>query len=114
MHDEGYIIVPDKRNGIDVIAETSAGLFYGAQTVKQLIRGSGKDAMLLVPTIRDWPAMAHRGLSDDWSRGPMPNMEFLKREIRTLAAYKYNIFSPYFEHTFAYASSPVRPSPAAR
>ena len=111
MHDEGYIIVPDKRNGIDVIAETSAGLFYGAQTVKQLIRGSGKDAMLLVPTIRDWPAMAHRGLSDDWSRGPMPNMEFLKREIRTLAAYKYNIFSPYFEHTFAYASSPVAAFP---
>ena len=63
-------------------------MFYGAQTVKQLIRGSGKDAVLLAPTIRDWPAMAHRGLSDDWSRGPLPNMDFLKREIRTLAAYK--------------------------
>jgi len=43
-----------------------------------LIRGSGKDAVLLVPTLRDWPAMAHRGLSDDWSRGPLPNMDFLK------------------------------------
>ena len=67
--------------------------------------------MLLVPTLRDWPAMAHRGLSDDWSRGPLPNMDFLKREIRTLAAYKYNIFSPYFEHTFAYASTPVAAFP---
>jgi hypothetical protein len=86
-------------------------LFYGAQTVKQLIRGSGKDAVLFVPTIRDWPAMAHRGVSDDWSRGPLPNMEFLKREIRTLAAYKYNIFSPYFEATFAYASTPVAAFP---
>jgi hypothetical protein len=38
-------------------------------------------------------------------------MEFLKREIRTLAAYKVNIFSPYFEHTFAYASSPVAAFP---
>jgi hexosaminidase len=94
-----------------VIAETQAGLFYGAQTVKQLIRGSGKGAVLRVPTIRDWPAMAHRGLSDDWSRGPLPNMEFVKREIRTLAAYKYNIFSPYFEHTFAYASTPVAAFP---
>jgi hypothetical protein len=55
--------------------------------------------------------MAHRGLSDDWSRGPIPNMEFLKREIRTLAAYKVNIFSPYFEHTFAYASTPVAAFP---
>ena len=111
MHDEGYIIVPDGQGGLAVIAETSAGIFYGAQTVKQLIRGSGEDAVLLAPTLRDWPAMAHRGLSDDWSRGPMPTMEFLEREIRTLAAYKVNIFSPYFEHTFAYASSPVAAFP---
>jgi hypothetical protein len=111
MHDEGYVLVPDGRSGMALIAQTSAGLFYGAQTIKQLVRGSGKDAVLLAPAIRDWPAMAHRGLSDDWSRGPLPNMDFLKREIRTLAAYKYNIFSPYFEHTFAYASTPVAAFP---
>jgi len=111
MHDEGYAIVPDGPQQLAVIAETSAGLFYGLQTVKQLVRGSGKDTVLLVPTLRDWPAMAHRGLSDDWSRGPLPSMDFLKREIRTLAAYKLNIFSPYFEHTFAYSSSPVAAFP---
>ena len=110
MQDEGYALIPYD-SGLAIIADTSAGLFYGAQTVKQLIRGTGKDAVLLVPTIRDWPAMAHRGLSDDWSRGPLPNMEFLKREIRTLAAYKYNTFSPYFEHTFAYSSTPVAAFP---
>ncbi len=111
MHDEGYVIVPDGQGGLAVIAETSAGIFYGAQTVKQLIRGNGKDAVLLAPTLRDWPAMAHRGLSDDWSRGPIPNMDFLRREIRTLAAYKLNTFSPYFEHSFAYASTPVAAFP---
>jgi hypothetical protein len=111
MHDEGYILVPDGHAGLAVIAETSTGLFYGAQTVKQLIRGSGNNAVLLAPTLRDWPAMPHRGLSDDWSRGPLPTMDFLKREIRTLAAYKINIFSPYFEHTFAYSSSPVAAFP---
>ncbi len=111
MHDEGYMIVPDDVRGLAVIAESSAGIFYGAQTVKQLLRGSGKSAVLLAPTLRDWPAMADRGVSDDWSRGPLPNMDFLKREIRTLAAYKVNIFSPYFEHTFAYSSSPVAAFP---
>jgi hexosaminidase len=111
MHDEGYVIVPDGAGGLAVIAETSAGIFYGAQTVKQLVRGAGKDEVLIAPTLRDWPAMAHRGLSDDWSRGPIPNMDFLKREIRTLAAYKMNTFSPYFEHTFAYASTPVAAFP---
>jgi len=111
IHDEGYVIVPDGEHGLSVIAETATGLFYGAQTVKQLVRGSGKDTELLVPTIRDWPALPHRGLSDDWSRGPLPNMDFLKREIRTLAAFKYNIFSPYFENTFAYTSTPVAAFP---
>jgi hexosaminidase len=111
MHDEGYILVPDGKDGAAVIAETAAGIFYGAQTVKQLIHGSSKDATLLAATIRDWPVMPHRGISDDWSRGPLPNMDFLKREIRTLAAYKLNIFSPYFEATFAYPSSPVAAFP---
>jgi hypothetical protein len=111
MHDEGYVIVPDGKGGLAVIADTAAGIFYGVQTVKQLIRGTGKDQMLLAPTLRDWPAMAHRGISDDWSRGPIPNMDFLRREIRTLAAYKLNTFSPYFEHTFAYASTPVAAFP---
>ena len=111
MHDEGYVIAPKGESVMMVLADTPTGLLYGAQTVKQLIRGSGKDAVLLVPTIRDWPAMPHRGLSDDWSRGPLPNMEFLKREIRTLAAFKYNTFSPYFEHTFAYSSTPVAAFP---
>lgn len=111
MNDEGYVIAPAGVRSIVIVAKSEAGFFYGAQTVKQLVRGSGKDTVLLVPTIRDWPAMPHRGLSDDWSRGPLPNMDFLKREIRTLAAYKINTFSPYFEHTFAYSSSPVAAFP---
>ena len=45
MHEEGYIIVPSVNAGLAVIAETSTGLFYGAQTVKQLIRGSGEAAV---------------------------------------------------------------------
>ena len=109
--EEGYAMAPVSARVLAISAETDAGLFYGAQTAKQLVRGTGKDAVLLIPTIRDWPAMPHRGLSDDWSRGPLPSMEFLKREIRTLAAYKYNIFSPYFEHTFAYARTPAAAFP---
>jgi hexosaminidase len=111
MHDEGYVILP-RRHGIAVIAETSAGLFYGAQTVKQLVisadaSGVGKNAMLQTVTIRDWPALAHRGLDDDLSRGPVPTLDFQKRQIRTLAAYKINIYSPYFEHTLQYSASPL-------
>jgi hexosaminidase len=106
MHDEGYVILP-RRRGLAVIAETSAGLFYGAQTVKQLVIGDGKESLLQTATIRDWPALPHRGLDDDLSRGPVPTLEFQKRQIRTLAAYKLNIYSPYFEHTLSYSASPL-------
>ena len=106
MHDEGYVIV-QRRRGLAVIAETSAGLFYGAQTVKQLVVGNGKEALLQTATIRDWPALPHRGLDDDLSRGPVPTLDFQKRQVRTLAAYKLNIYSPYFEHTLQYSASPL-------
>jgi hexosaminidase len=106
MHDEGYVIVP-RRHGLAVIAATSAGLFYGAQTVKQLVIGNGKEAQLQTATIRDWPALPHRGLDDDLSRGPVPTLEFQQRQVRTLAAYKLNIYSPYFEQSLAYSGSPL-------
>jgi len=106
MHDEGYAIVPAEKR-IAVIADTSAGVFYGVQTVKQLIQGRGSAATLHMAMIRDWPAMRYRGISDDLSRGPLPTLDFQKRQIRTLAAYKLNVYSPYFENTLHYPSNPV-------
>jgi hexosaminidase len=106
MHEEGYAIVPT-RKGTAVVADTPAGIFYGVQTVKQLIQGRGTEATLQAARIRDWPAMRYRGISDDLSRGPLPTLDFQKREIRTLAAYKLNVYSPYFENTLQYRSNPV-------
>src|SRR2546423_8119707 len=51
--------------------------------------------------------MRYRGFHDDISRGPVPTLDFQKKQIRTLAAYKVNFFSPYFEHTLAYESNPL-------
>jgi hexosaminidase len=110
MRDEGYVIAADG-NRIVVVAATSAGVFYGAQTVKQLVSGDGNEARLYRATIRDWPAMRYRGFHDDISRGPLPTLDFQKKQIRTLAAYKINFFSPYFEHTLAYDSNPLIAQP---
>ena len=51
--------------------------------------------------------MKYRGLDDDLSRGPVTTLEFEKKLIRTIAAYKINLYSPYFEHTADYASNPL-------
>ncbi|MGI4853158.1 MAG: glycoside hydrolase family 20 zincin-like fold domain-containing protein [Janthinobacterium lividum] len=110
MREEGYAIVPDA-TGISVVGATSAGVFYGAQTARQMVSGSGSTATLLTATVRDWPAMKYRGLHDDLSRGPVPTLDFQKKQIRTLAAYKMNVYSPYFEHTMQYLSDPLASPP---
>lgn len=110
MHDEGYALVTDGSTTYDVAA-TSVGLFYGAQTIKQLVVGRQKNATLQEVTVRDWPAMKYRGLDDDLSRGPVPTLAFQKHQVRVLAEYKVNIYSPYFENTLAYAGSPLMAPP---
>jgi len=106
MGDEGYVLFTSGRN-IYVVGHSASGVFYGAQTAKQLVSGQGRDAIFEGCRIRDWPAMKYRGTQDDLSRGPVPTLDFQKKQIRTFAAYKLNIYSPYYEHTFQYASNPV-------
>jgi hexosaminidase len=110
MKPEGYAIIPDGK-GLALTAASDAGVFYALQTVKQLITGSGANAVLHTATILDWPAMKVRGLDDDLSRGPVTTLEFQKKLIRTIAAYKINLYSPYFEHTAIYAANPLLAPP---
>jgi len=106
MLDEGYVLFTSK-GSVYVVAHTATGLFYGAQTVKQLVSGAGDHAAIQGCVIRDWPAMKYRGVHDDLSRGPVPTLDFQKKQIRTFAAYKMNVYSPYFENTMQYASNPL-------
>jgi hexosaminidase len=106
MAAEGYILLTNT-DGAHLIADSDAGVFYGLQTLKQLFAGAGDGLRLHSVTIRDWPAMRWRGVHDDLSRGPVPTLDYQKRQIRLLAAYKVNVFSPYFEHTLAFASHPL-------
>jgi hexosaminidase len=110
MKAEGYAIIPDGK-GLAITAASDAGIFNALQTVKQLFTGAGTNAMLHAAAIRDWPAMKYRGLDDDLSRGPVPTLEFQKKQIRMIAAYKLNIYSPYFEHTMQYAGHPLMGPP---
>jgi hexosaminidase len=112
MSAEGYVILPDQ-DGIAITANTAAGIFYALQTAKQLVEGYAASAVLHTATIRDWPAMQYRGLHDDLSRGPVDTLEFQKKLIRTLAAYKDNLYSPYFESTQSYPSMPLSAIPGA-
>ena len=95
--DQGYIleILPDR---VTMTATTETGLYYAGLSLEQLRRHFQNN----VPCMRitDYPALKYRGWMDDISRGPVPTMEFLKREIATLAQYKMNFFNLYTEHLF--------------
>ncbi len=106
MKDEGYVLVAEPKS-ITVVGATAAGVFYGAQTARQLVTGFGAGVTVQTGVVRDWPAMRWRGFHDDLSRGPVPTLEFQKHVIRTIAGYKMNAYSPYFEHTLAYESDPL-------
>ena len=106
MRDEGYVLVV-RAGRATVVGATPAAVFYGVQTLKQLIEGRGASAYVREVRIRDWPAMRYRGLHDDLSRGPVPTLEFQKKQIRTFAAYKINVYSPYYEHTLYYRTHPL-------
>ena len=90
-------------NYIMVSAPTPQGLFYGAQSLKQLIRHQLlTENNLNIPWyyIFDYPSLEYRGWMDDISRGPIPTTDFIKEQIRRLAEYKFNFFNLYTEHLF--------------
>jgi hexosaminidase len=106
LTDEGYVVAVSP-NEVIVAGKTSTGTFYGLQTLKQLVRGAGADAFIPGVKIVDWPTMRWRAVSDDISRGPVPTVDYIKRQIRTEAFFKLNMHSFYMEHTFASESHPL-------
>lgn len=104
--DQGYLLFSDASHLI-VAANTGQGLFYGVQTLRQLLRPEGQTLICPAVSIRDWPSMQWRGVQDDISRGPIPTEDYMKRQMRTLAAYKINVFALYMEHVFDFESEPL-------
>jgi hexosaminidase len=115
MHDEGYVLIVQKNHAgsatVDIIAKTAAGVFYGAQTLKQLIEPSATGPQIWTATIRDWPAMKYRGEHDDLSRGPFPTLAFQKHQLEVFAAHKANLYSPYFESNLEYSADTIAAPP---
>ncbi len=98
--EEGYVLLiqPDE---ILIAANTRAGLYYGAQTLKQLLRAAHSEHALDAVKVIDWPDLRYRGLMDDISRGPVPTTAFLRQQVRRLAEMKINMLMYYTEHVVA-------------
>lgn len=102
---EGYIIDVSRKE-IVVAANTSTGIFYGVQTLRQLVNYD-KESKVVGVHIEDWPAMKIRAVMNDISTCSVTKPEYIKRQIRICAEYKINMFVLYFEQTFAYKAFPL-------
>ena len=83
--------------GAEIRGRSSAGLFYGVQTLLQIVEGTGNQAVLPAAEIRDWPALAYRGFMMDLSHGQLLRVEEIERQVDLLARFKANQYYFYSE-----------------
>ena len=101
--EESYRLTIDKEN-IMIEGTGQAGVFWGVQTLLQLIRLHGTRLPCL--EIIDSPDFTHRGFYHDVTRGKVPTLATLKLLVDKLAFYKINQLQLYIEHTFAFQNIP--------
>ena len=113
LGEQGYVLFAGSSR-ILVAGNTGRGLFYGVQTLRQLLRPDGKSLICPAVTLQDWPSMTWRGVHDDISRGPILTMKYFKKQVRVLSSYKINLLALYMEHVFDFQGHPlVAPREAA-
>ncbi len=93
---ESYRIRVTPRGG-EIAAPSSAGLFYAAQTLRQMLEGRGADAALPEAEIHDWPAMAYRGFMMDLGHGSILREDEIRSQLDFLARFKANQYYFYSE-----------------
>lgn len=101
---EGYLLEVE-RDYILVLGNDRDGVFWGMQTLRQMLSGEKGKIIIQGARIVDYPRLRWRGITDDVSRGPIPTLEYMKNTIRILSAFKLNMYTPYIElHAFNFRS----------
>lgn len=83
--------------GGEIRARSSAGLFYAAQTIRQLAATAAAKDSLPEVEIEDWPSLAYRGLMMDTAHGPLPTVAEIERQLDFIARFKLNQYYFYAE-----------------
>ena len=88
--DESYVLEV-ATNSILLTAPKPAGLFYGVQTLRQLVQAENGARHIAARRITDWPAFPLRGFMHDTGRN-FQTLDSLKAQLDIFAAYKLNVF----------------------
>ena len=99
-------------HAIRVTANASPGLFYGVETLIQLLSPRSGSLWLPEGTIQDWPDLQLRQIYWDDAHH-LDRLDALKRALRQAAFYKINGFVIKLEGHFQYKSAPAIVEPYA-
>ena len=93
-------------------AKGESGLFYGTQTLLQIIKKGPEGAMVPGMEITDWPDIPERAAHYD-TKHHQDRREYVESFIRDLATYKINMLVWEWEDKFEYPSHPEIGAPGA-
>ncbi|HUW58508.1 MAG TPA: glycoside hydrolase family 20 zincin-like fold domain-containing protein [Planctomycetota bacterium] len=109
--DEGYVLDVTTK-AVTVRAPGAAGLYYGVQTLLQIIRSRGAGASLPALRIEDWPDYRYRAAHYD-TKHHQDTFDYVVDFIEKLAAYKINLLIWEWEDKLAYKRRPEIGAPGA-
>lgn len=110
--EEGYVLEVTKES-IRVQSRSAAGLFYGCQTLAQLMEDS-RDFGLIIPSMKitDYPALTYRAVHFD-VKHHLDNIRYYYDCIDKLARYKVNAIIWELEDKLAFSRRPEISAPNA-
>ncbi len=111
LGEQGYLL-ETSANRLTIRANSAAGLFYGVQTLLQIIKEGRSGLYVQGMVITDWPDISWRAVHYD-TKHFQEKKEYVKEFIRTLASYKINMLIWEWEDKFAYRSHPEIGAPGA-
>lgn len=109
---EGYILEISSK-GITITSRSEAGLFYGCQTLEQLLEDS-RDFHKEIPPMKitDYPAIAYRAVHLD-TKHHLDRMDYYYRMVDKLARYKVNAIIWELEDKLRFTRRPEVAAPNA-
>ena len=102
---EGYTLTVSS-SGILVRARTTAGLYYGAQTLRNLLRNAPAPELKRC-RIADWPDFERRGYFFSMAGRTGKDLPQLKKMLDALSQLKINWIMLYFGQSFPFKDNPL-------
>jgi hexosaminidase len=99
-------------SGVRITANASTGLFYGVETLVQLVKHSDGKLWLPEAEITDWPDLEQRNIYWD-DNHHLERIDVLKQALRQAAFYKINGVVIKLNDHFEYKSAPALVNPYA-